>query len=1378
MVEKVNIMSFDGKDFSGWKFQMQLLLKGHDLWKIVSGAEKKPAGPAPVAALQEGADQEAQDNHAKEVREAKAAYDLSIQKWETADNKASMYLTQALARNQISYVINSESSKEIWDKLCSIHEQKTTATVHQCHRDFFDYRMDAKDSMASHIAKVEGLARKLKDLGEGPSEKAIITQILTTLPSGYRGLMSAWDSTPEDQQTLEKLTARLLKEESIEKKMNDTRISDDRCEAFFASKHKSGKRKPSPKKKFTGTCDHCHVVGHKHADCWELHPEKKPVRNKNRSAAAHEADAGALMAHRSGEVKSDGWIADSGATDHMSSDRSIFTSFTPYPEGIIPIRVANKQIMYCRGIGTVELISRIGNKTREISLKKVLYVPELGRNLFSVKAANRQGATIKMSNDGCYVKKGKTLWATGRSEKDFFHMNFETMPGIEAHITEKEQSSAETLWHQRLGHLNVPKVRAIISKLAGKDQESPAAACKGCVLGKMHRDSFPRRGEYKTKEREVIPGARMHMDLSGKVDTKSIGGSNYYLLMKDEATTFMQIAFLKTKEAKEVLMHFKRMVLEWKKLAPDHPIRCLKTDNGTEFVNQQMREYLLDQSIRHETSIAGNPEMNGMIERANRTVVECARSMLHHAGLETPLWAEACMTAVYTLNKVPNSITNEFSPHELVTGQVPDISNIRIFGSKVFVLIQDKDRKKYDAKSEQLILVGYHPERLGYRVFDPKTNTVRTVREAVVEEQMFDANADNPLQEEQQYVPSDTVTFRMPEPSHRQEVAAVEVQQQVVDADPVIQEEPVNQQQPVSSEPNQNNASVADNIVYDVPRATRSRVDMRNRYWDGQSYSLIPEFQSQANICQITDLADRWEDHEIEQSALSVSSEPTTVTEAMESDESHNWKRAMDEEMEAHREMGTWTLVPRTEGMSVVKNKWVFKTKMNTDGTVQRYRARLVAKGFSQKYGRDFDETYSPVVRFDTVRFLLAKVAAENLIMKQIDVVGAYLNADLKEDVFMEEPEKYETGLRGSVVCKLNKALYGLKQSARVWNQKFTDVIAELGLAPAESDSCLFVNSDRTLIFVLYVDDALIVSPAQKMMDSAIGLLQRNFKVTVREASCFVGIEIERSESGIKLHQAAYARKILARYNMSNCKPSKSPVVVGVRLDDATGEPVADVPYRECIGSLMYLVVCTRPDLTYVVSELSRFLEKPRKLHWETAKHVLRYLAGTLQKGLFYENTGGMKMVAYSDSDFANEKGRHSRSGVIIILNGGPVTWLSKRQSVIATSSCEAECDAAFTATKIIVWLRRLLEDIGNDSDGPTKLFIDNKGTLGFIKAPFADHQRSKHWDIHYKYISWRVELGALVTEFVRSEDQMADFLTKPLSHIKLTEMLEQVNVK
>ena len=473
------------------------------------------------------------------------------------------------------------------------------------------------------------------------------------------------------------------------------------------------------------------------------------------------------------------------------------------------------------------------------------------------------------------------------------------------------------------------------------------------------------------------------------------------------------------------------------------------------------------------------------------------------------------------------------------------------------------------------------------------------------------------------------------------------------------------------------------------------------------------------------------------------------------------------------------------KGVNIVSNKWVFKVKRLPNGQVDRYKARLVARGFSQQYGIDYEETFAPVVRMESLRVLLAIAAVEDLEVHQMDVITAYLAGDLEEEVYMELP----AGLPylESKVCKLQKGLYGLKQSARVWNQRISKALKQSGLLVTNSDHSVWVHRDRDLILALYVDDIVLVARDIQAIQWIKGTLSKSFNMKdLGPISTVLGIQVQRDRAQRKLwiNQSHYVDSILREFQYEECRPLQTPAegYEYLRPVGAGDEPFTDlVKYQRALGELNWLVRGTRVDLAFVVHKLSQHCHQPCVRHWKGVQQIFRYLRFSRGLTLSY-GQDQQRLSGYSDADFASDiADRKSTMGYVFTLGGTAITWASRKQQAISTSTTEAEYVGLCNAAKEAVWIRNFLRDIGwSEYAGgtrATRILGDNQGALRLVANP-EFHSRSKHIDVQYHYVRELLEEGTICVEYVRTSEMAADCLTKPLKKAQLKANLDILGLR
>ena len=574
-------------------------------------------------------------------------------------------------------------------------------------------------------------------------------------------------------------------------------------------------------------------------------------------------------------------------------------------------------------------------------------------------------------------------------------------------------------------------------------------------------------------------------------------------------------------------------------------------------------------------------------------------------------------------------------------------------------------------------------------------------------------------------------------------------------------------------------------------------------------------------------------------------SDPTSYRDAMTRSESEGWHSAMLEEMSAHSRNGTWELVEVPPGANVIGGKWVLKTKYKQsesgDGGLQlqprevlRRKARYVAQGFRQKAGIDFSETFAPTLKYVTLRVMLALAAVLGLLLKQLDVTTAYLQAPMHEAVYMRQPEGFEDRRRPDAVCLLRKSLYGTKQAGHNWNQEVnTFITQQMGYTRTQSDPCLYWRRSATgdlMLLGIFVDDVL---HAHAEADDAewcklkAKFVDRYPSTDGGDVDVLLGMRItrDRASGALRIDQRAYVQQMLKQFGMEQCKHASTPAAPGVRLQrrasgDGAAEPSRLLQYQQLVGSLLYAAITTRADIMHSVAQLTRFMSNPGEEHWEAARHVLRYLAGSIDVALHYRfrpdlhssgagaaqptsTAAGQQFTAlvWCDADWAQcEESRRSTTGVLVQLFGCSVLWMSKRQPTVSLSSTEAEYMALGQGVREMQWIHSLLAElqlrspqqvapsddepvaqlqeahrvqVNSSEQGqsqpappPSTLLTDNQAAEALVHQRGAMAARSKHIDVRHHHIREIVLSGAARVQWVPTAEQLADVFTKSLERV------------
>lgn len=513
-----------------------------------------------------------------------------------------------------------------------------------------------------------------------------------------------------------------------------------------------------------------------------------------------------------------------------------------------------------------------------------------------------------------------------------------------------------------------------------------------------------------------------------------------------------------------------------------------------------------------------------------------------------------------------------------------------------------------------------------------------------------------------------------------------------------------------------------------------------------------------------------------------------TFNQVMNLPDHHLWRAAIVKELRELRNLKTWELAQLPSGRRTIKHKWVFRRKLNADGSVERYKARLVARGYSEQPGVDYFETFAAVIRPESVRLLIALSKLRNLNLFQVDIGNAFLNATLDEEIYLDIPRGFAldhdsteacTSTAGSVL-RLLRGLPGLKQSCRNWYRRIRQWLAHKGYEPSLNDPCIFCHVTKNMIVGVYVDDFIIAAESATDYDELVKDLSKEFRVSAMgPLKWFLGVEVERLVSGgFSLSQELYIKKMCADYKITLVGREHTPMVADFVSSGAAGEgtPVDSTDYRSRIGSLLHLVKWTRPDIAYAVGFLARFSSDPKQGALQGVNKVLRYVLSTANQKLILDpelHAPILRLASFSDSDFAfNPIDRKSITGWVVFLLGAPINWASKRQDVVATSTLEAEFIALFGSSQECLFLHRLLQDMvkGRFELSVPLLYCDNMGALALANDPCA-HKRSKHIDVKFRAIQDRVEQKSLSTAYVRTQDNLADLLTKPVARNRLNDL-------
>ena len=1201
--------------------------------------------------------------------------------------------------------------------------------------------MSPTEDITDFIIRAERAATGLRSAGETISDNLIIAMIVKGLPDAYKPFVVIHTQLDQAKSLTEFKAAvhnyantesvrtaaqssALAASTPISQRQQTSKASGKpphslKCMACGKANHKSSQCRSKAKLK----CEYCQAAGHIEKVCLKKQRDSSGASSSVNATESTDfsftitADASDIsQANMTNNVNTK-LLVDCGATCHIVNNASYFTSydtnFNP-KEHFIQLADGHKsnELATARGSAQFNIPDSTG-KVRKVTLNNALLAPDFPVSLFSVQTAVQTGAVLT------FAEKNNTLTANGTQ--------FNIAKLGKLYYLQTDNSKLDSVnatrsideWHETLGHINYDDIIKLKDVTHGmKVHGKPTKNCITCSTNKMTR--LPKSQD------ELIPYAtqplqRVHSDVCGPIDPVSREGHKYIINFIDEYSSMIFVYCLRSKD--EASAALQRFIAD---VAPIGKVKELHSDNGGEYLGHSLQKVLLDNNIKHTTTTPYTPYQNGKSERSWRSLLEMSRCLISDAQLAKSYWPYAVKHSQYLRNRSYQRRTKS-TAYELFTNLKPDMRKIYKFGSTC-TYYMDGNKQKLDARGQPGIYLGVNPRNKGYYVLD--NNKVVNTRNVTVH-----VGADN-----SQCCDEEPDTYGLPHSTTSLPTMPADSGSSTRDSESVVTHLPTQVEQQ----------------TYDRPKRERKTPAHLSDY-----YLSVTETHT---------------DYVYNTSLI-----PTTYEEAITSEDAAQWKAAMDTEMATLQANDTWVIKPLPPNRDETKGRWVYNVKQGKQQGQTQFKARYVARGYSQVPGIDYDETYSPTTRFTSIRTLLQKAVNENLHLHQLDVKGAYLNAPIDKDKYIQQPPGYEKSCdKGmKLTCHLNKSLYGLKQSGRNWHTTFTDHIKSIGYKASNVDPCLYtkdVNSDQ-IIILFWVDDIIIGSANQSLIDKAKQDLHNKFKMDDRgQLQWFLGIDFLRMNNGhYQMSQERYAEAILRRFNMSNCKPAQTPADKSIHLTKATDDNELDnnFPYRQAIGSLIYLMTGTRPDLSWIVSKLSQFLDKPTAAHTTAVKRVLRYIQATKSYSLTFTPSNGT-LLGYSDSDWGGDiDKRHSTTGYVFTIGeSAPISWKSHKQPVVALSSSEAEYMAMVEATKEALYLRQLLVPLKMTQDQPTTLRVDNQSAIALATNTAKHHSRSKHIDIRYHFIRLQTDV---VYAYVETKSNLADIFTKPLDKIAHTQQTREL---
>lgn len=1332
-------------------------------------------------------------------------------------------------------VAHCKTPRDLYTSIEALYVNKTSFQVTDLHMRLTSFKFNSTHNISDGLSQVQSIVAKLKNLNEPVSDHLVEGIILAALPESFRTFITVWKGLNASERTLTNLMSRLMAE------VEDNKLFEHKYgKALMAKEYHKKNARPKVQQKgkqnnIAKKCSHCDKTGHTQDNCWQLHPEKKTIKSRNDNKKG-KGDRGqpkhiTYMAIEGSKnrLPVTQWIADSGASNHMTYCREWFHVYQRF-EDTREIQCSNGQSIPALGKGII--------RTKQGDICDVFYVPDIAANLFSLGAAMNHGLSTMMTKTSIMIYRDLVKILEGTAINGTYVLNFDIIVNntAKAFITRTLKD-----WHNRMGHVS----KMVIMDMARKktvdglqvNSQEEQFFCDDCILNKGSSASHPIRTTTKIKK----PGVCLHFDTAGPMRVLGLYGERFYVLAKDEASSYRIVVCVETKSE---IPNRVKLIINRAELETKNKVFKIVTDGGTEYWNADLRNFLNSRGIQHHKTVPYTPQQNGFIERDMRTIGESSRTMLNSSELPHALWPEAVKTAVYVLNRVTTSRDSESTPYEKWHAVKPNVKNLRIFGQRAIVNrpIPFRDGK-WDLTGDVMWFVGYGERFNTYRFYSKAKDAVIdscdvTFIDKSLEPEILLAEASNePHLEIQRAYPTVPAWVHKQNESKSPRImgqnSAVE---QSSSKDSSYRTETWldnhnSERSLIGDDSRDASSSSAENMCSCVPNnnQTCSRCNQKDIRNLDASYNEMRQLLEEAGRDEImsstpdqlhidsedaiSDLDDSVNDSfesaqnddggnneaatasipknlKIHGKAPTIlekrtrsqnfalntliveEDDPKDYKDIMGREDRSQWLAAMKDEIGSLAKNKVWTLVNRPKGVNIVTNRWVLKIKRKPDGSVDRYRARLVARGFSQVHGLDFNETYAPVVNMASVRLLFAYAATQSLHMKQFDVKTAFLYGNLDETVYMEQPEGFKDGT--SKVCHLKKSLYGLKQAPRQWNKEFSNFLKEQNLNESQHDRCIFYRQKPSKLFIaIYVDDGVIFAEKEDDIKSVLQELKKRFEIHIVETPIFLGFQIDynRKKKQAILHQEAYVRKVLERFNMDNCSAVENPSTTSRNtIAEKMSAPLpSNTPYREAIGSLLYAANITRCDIAYAVNRVSRKVAEPTTFDWQNVKRILRYMKGD-KMALKYSEMDNKGLVAYCDSDFAGDESSKSTTGFVINYGGAPILWKSQKQKLVSLSSTEAELVSIGSTVKELSWLRQLAQELEIIDNKPTVIHCDNQSAI-YLALNEKSVQRTRHMGVRAAFTREQVAHGEVEVRHIKTDYQLADFLTKPLSNGRFTSL-------
>ena len=1047
-------------------------------------------------------------------------------------------ISNNLSTAQFVHVSEAATVKQVWDNLKAVHEHHGQQSILTIRRTLYQSCVQDGDDIVAHLMTLRSLQVQLHHMGSKVPDQDFTNILLSSLPKSWDSFTTSYlgSQTGANVLTSQQFIAIIHDECNRQKAANGGTSGTETVLTAQSPKHPAKGKKAVEKEKkkacftcgrnnhltkdcfFRGKpkCTNCGCFNHETSECRSTGKGKEkesettitesvPTQNEKhrkveRAQQAHnvqddeEMEDGMYVTQNErssdcADIDVNSWLADSAASSHLLNLRNAFLEFTPLSK---TIRGVGNTEVPVKGRGTIKLKGRT-EPGYTIVLRDVLYVPWAPNNLFSISCLDESGSHVNMGDGRIHLyDKNKNLIAVGWKVERMYLLNIAAHIALERAALSTEMANTWLDWHRRFGHIGVSGLQRTLHKhlvtgMTVSDDNSPRFDCDACVQAKQARAPFLRQSENRAER----PGDLTHMDL-WECHMTGIHGVRYFILFIDDCSRCIAVKFLKTKD--RAIEKFQNYVAYLERQYSMSP-KCFHADNGGEYIMGDLQWWCTSKGIRLEYTAPHSPAKNGVAERMNCTLAELARAMIFSTQVPKFLWPEAISHAAYLCNRTHMRALDLKMPLEAWCGYKPDISHLREFGSPVWIL-NEGQLTKLQPRSTKHTFVGFMDGPKAIKYYDVSLRQVRVscnYQFPALSASQMNANThttlpqENPAQSEGEATPIRIESGPENPDTHLNESKAESRKRKQSDAVPDGEVRQSARQK-----------KMHDYRLLDDPWADDDETSMTT----GTISSEMANMTSTERVYAASSEPNVAPDN------------PKNLREARDSPDWPNWEKAIKAELDQLHKMGTWELVYPPEGHTPIPNKWVLTKKYDKEGNLLKYKARLVAKGYSQQPGMDYTDTFSPVMRLETIWTLLAWAVAEDWEIQQMDVKGAYLNGTIKEEIYMRQPEGYNDGT--GCWCHLIKSLYGLKQARREWNNELNKQLDSLGWMPTIVDPCAYArrSTEGIEVIAVWVDNLLLFASNKSLMKKIKFELESIFDITdLGEPAKIIGIEIDRDHA-------------------------------------------------------------------------------------------------------------------------------------------------------------------------------------------------------------------------------------------------------------------------